>query len=159
MHSITKETDLLNKVISRNLTSFDQGLFNANKHISRHLCQRNKTFFIMALDNNSEPYIVEELAVDGVSADLTSGLKIFLSGTQSNYEVSSVPQRLGNTDIFAWVPYYDICEYTPKGAADIHNLRVSMCLKQPHAPRLPKLEVPFMADYATTKDMFPQLLA
>jgi len=115
-----------------NLNPQDLLLWEQCRQVIRPHAYYNKIYVVWSLQGGA-PVVRDVLAVVEASLALQTGIHIHLASreTRDNYVITASPSRIGNFEIFAWVPYFNEVrfagrDYSKPGG---RNVRTTLCFK------------------------------
>lgn len=137
-------------------------LWDSSRHTVRPYLYYNKIFIAWGIDANGEVVVRDVFTVISMDATFRDGFWIKLRDrNRREHLITHTPRLLGDTDIFAWVPYFNECRWHSNDWSDPaapKSLRLAVCFKMQSDPQcLPLLrEQDYLSELHHFRQQFPQ---
>lgn len=164
---LQQEKDQVINFVNLYLTEQEKELFFNLKHVGRIGAWWNKKIVIYAAkgkdgDKVRNPEVLGVLTVQECSLNFSRGMEVigsFLdaSGSETQFNIGHTPERLGNLELFMWVPHFSELHWVQEqtGSKESTKLKFALAFKVRSDWKWFNRNNVFAMDLKQFKDVFP----
>jgi len=154
------EKEWANKEARLKLSTADRSLWDSCRYTVRPYVYFDKIFVVWTY-LKGQPQVKDILAVTSMDSSFQDGVWVRMVSKVTRHEhlMTHSPRKIGNHELFAWVPYFNEVRFVSADWENLEaprNLRLCACFKMKGRPEEPVEGVDYLTALHVFRSQWPQ---